>query len=67
MYTHVYMYIIYMYMYIADVLTVFHEVAELFVLDPAVRSAVVVHHSLNLIPGEVDHTTTTHHQTTNEL
>ena len=48
-------------------LTVFHEVAELLVLDPAVRGAVVVHHSLYLLPGEVGHTTTAHHQTTDEL
>ena len=50
-----------------DVLTVFHAVTELLVPHSAIRCAIKVHHTLNLLPGEVSHTTTAHHQTTDKL
>lgn len=49
------------------VLTVFHEVAELLVPDPAIRAAVEVYHSLDLFPSEVSHAATTNHQSTDKL
>ena len=49
------------------VLTVFHEVAELFVPDPAIGAAVEVHHSLDLFPSEVRHAATANHQSTDKL
>ena len=52
---------------IVHVLTVFHEMTELLVPHSAVRCAIKVHHSLNLIPSKVSHTATANHQTTDEL
>ena len=49
------------------VLTVFHEVAELFVPDPAIGAVVEVHHSLDLLPSEVGHAATANHQSTDKL
>ena len=49
------------------ILTVFHEVAELLVPDPAIGAAVEVHHSLDLFPSEVCHTATANHQSTDKL
>ena len=40
---------------------------ELLVPHSAVRCAIEVHHSLNLIPSKVSHTATANHQTTDEL
>ena len=41
--------------------------AELLVLDPTIWGAVVVNNSLYLIPGQVGHTATADHETTDEL
>ena len=54
-------------MYSIYVLTVFHEVTELLVSHSAIWSAVIVDHSLNLVPSEIGHTATAHHQPTDEL
>ena len=57
----------FMYQYNNNILTVFHEMTELFVLHSAIRGAVVVDHSLDLFPSEVGYTATAHHQSTDEL